>query len=232
MLAEERLDLAVEATRLGPGEPVIVITKMGKEVARGTVQEGTPGGSISIMVSDQGPGGVEQVRSYSAELYSFIPQDDDTEDEDDPEPMFRDEPTEPPIVDMSSTDARVEAKFVKLGISLVEQPEGDNVKDGGSPDGEKTAPKSKDANPRADSSEPDASVNIDALPEQLKKKIIGVKGLDEAQRDKVLSEISDAALRGLRDVGVKSNEIYKTISEIQAAVMSVLGKGKVKEGES
>lgn len=236
MLAEERLDLAVEATRLGPGEAVIVITKMGKEVARGTVQEGTPNGSIRVMVSDQGDSGVQQSRYYNPALYSFIPQEAETEDEGGSEPMLGDDPQEPPLTELPLDD-RVEVKFKSMGISLVEQPAGAGTdqtlggngkppmtKAAGQVDKGQGPPKSKDKapDPRVDPSEPAASVNIDALPPDLKKKIIGVKGLDESQRDKVLSEISDAALRALREVGVKNNEIFKTITKIQDAVIPVL----------
>lgn len=233
MLAEERLDLAVEATRLGPGEPVIVITKMGKEVARGTVQEGTPNGTVHVMVDDQGGKGVQQSRMYDPALYSFIPVEADTEDDGASEPILGDDPEEPPLTEFP-LDGRVEAKFHKLGISLVEQPAGAGVEGGKPPTskaagqvdkGQAPAPSKavgKEPDARADPKEPESSVNIDALPPDLKKKIIGVKGLDESQRDKVLSEISDAALRALREVGVKNNEIFKTITKIQDAVIPVL----------
>jgi len=235
MLAEDRLDLAVEATRLGPGEPVIVITKMGKEVARGTVQETLPDGPVHIHIEDQG-GGVAMSRMYDPSLYSFIPIEGTDEDEDEaPEPMLGDEPEEPPMTELPLDD-RVEAKVRSLGISLVEQPADDGEK---SPslskptpansarqvDGGKGPPKSKDKgpDPRADSREAGASVNLDMLPEALRKKITGVKGLDEAQQDKVMSEISDAALRALKSVGVKDLEIYKTVARLQDAIAPVLG---------
>jgi hypothetical protein len=236
MLAEERLDLAVEATRLGPGEPVIVITKMGKEVARGTVGESVPGGAISIMVKEQGEKGVEQARLYDPSLYSFIPEEPKAEGEPG-EPFLDKAGNDEPLLTDLPLDARVEAKMKQRGISLVEQPAaaGPDETPGG---GKRPAPansakqadngqgpppnKDKAPDPRADNREAGASVNIDALPEQLKKKIVGVKGLDESQRDKVLAEISDAALRSLKSVGVKDGDVYKTVVKIQEAVAPVL----------
>lgn len=234
MLAEDRLDLAVEATRLGPGEPVIVITKMGKEVARGIVQEMIPNGPVHIHVEDQGRSGVVQSRMYDPDLYSFIPQEDKKESDLGPsEPMLGDDPQEPPLTELPLDD-RVEAKVAKLGISLIEQPVAAGQEGGQKPapansasqvDRGQAPPKSKDKapDPRADNRDAEASVDVDALPEQLKKKIVGVKGLDEAQQDKVMSEISDAALRALKSVGVKDREIYKTVTKIQEAVSPVLG---------
>jgi len=226
MLSEERLDLAVEANRLGPGEPVIVITKMGKEVARGTVQEMIPNGPVHVHVEGQGSSGVAMSRMYDPGLYSFIPIEVTKEDDEAPSDSIIEPGSDPgPPIEDSSLDSRVEAKVARLGISLVEQPEpGDESGSRDKGKGPKgSASVQKDDDPRADSREAGASVEMDRLPESLRKRIVGVKGLDEAQQDKVMSEIADAALRGLKSVGVKDREVYKTVARIQEAVAPVLG---------
>jgi len=232
VLAEERLDLAVESARLGPGEKVIVVTKMGREVARGEVGETIPNGPVLVKVKDQGDKGVAEDRLYDPQFYSFVPLEEAPEEERS-DPDVDEDPPEPSL---QGSDDRAEAKLKELGLTLVEQPQTagagvDKTPGNGDGGGQKTPPQAppkastKNApDIRKDVSEPEASVDPNQLPDALKKKLVGVGGLDEAQRDKVVSEISDAALRALRDVGVKNHEIFSTVTKIQEVVLPVLEK--------
>lgn len=211
-LVEDRLELAVESRRLGPGESVIILTKMGDEVARGIVIEVYP--DASVYVRESGPDNtVKADRIFAAELYSFIPMHDDR-DEGNIDPGdtgghdVDDEPGMPSIAEQDP-DVRAEKKMKETGTEL--EPKNGDDEDPGSDGGTsgKGGPRSK--------------VDVDALPEHLKKEIIGLDGLDESERNKVMSAISDAALRSLRDVGVRDTEVYATIVKIQKAVISAMG---------
>lgn len=74
--------------------------------------------------------------------------------------------------------------------------------------------------------DPASSVDVDALPTQLKKKIIGIGSLDEEQINRIMSEVGEAALRSMKSVGVKETEVFHKVAEIQDSIRSVLSKGK------
>jgi len=229
MLAEERLDLAVESTRLGPGEQVIIVTKMGHEIGRGTVQDIHPHGSVYVKLSDA-EGKLKEDRIFDPTFYSFVPMEDEKPKETvDPEQdPGLDVDTDPPEQSLEELpfDERAKVKIQKLNISLeANGDEANGEKDAGG-NGKAAASDAGSDDVRGDTRQPETKVDVDALPETIKKKIVGVKGLDEAQRDRVLSEISDAALRALKNVGVKDIEIYKTVSRIQEAVSPVLQQKK------
>ena len=208
-LAEDRLELAVESHRLGPGERVIVLTKMGEEVARGRVIEVYP--DSSVYIRESGPDStVKSERIYDPSLYSFVPVVDErgeSDIDDDPAtaPDPDDDPTMPPIEEQDP-DARAEKKLKDTGTEL--------------------EPKDGDSEPAAtdkgNGKAPRSVVDVDSLPDHLKKEIVGLEGLDEAARNEVISAISDAALRSLRDVGVRDTEVYSTIVKIQKSLQTVL----------
>lgn len=77
---------------------------------------------------------------------------------------------------------------------------------------------------RGDETASASKINIDALPAPIRKKIVGVGALDSDQVDRVLSAVSDALLRALKSVGVKDDDVYKKVVEVQKVVRQSLVK--------
>lgn len=238
MLAEDRLDRVVESHRLGPGEEVIVLTKMGEEVARGKVVDVYPDGSVHFRESAS-KNVTAAERIYDPSLYEFVPLEaEEGEQSIEPDtsllPDLDTEPQSPTIAEQPANDSpddRAAAKMKSGGIDVTKKGGGGGRNTPMSDGGGKSPPKKKkDGNGNSDDKsgvqkdnrEPESKVNVDALPEQLRKQVIGIKGLDEAQRNRVIAEISSAALRAMKDVGVKETEVYATIVDIQKAVEGVL----------
>ncbi len=200
MLAEERLELTVEAPQLGNGETVSVLTKMGAQVASGIVSGVYKSGeNFSVQVREFSSAGSSVDRLYSSQLYSFVADSPEEETEDEYAPSDGEPLTDNPSVDPIS-----------------------EVEDSGD---EKSDKKPKDDEVRANTDSVSSKVDVDALPDEIKKRVVGVTGLDEEQRNRILSEISDAALRAMKIVGVKDSEIYNKVVSIQNAVAPLLGKG-------
>ncbi len=240
MLAEEQLNLAVESAVLGSGEEIIVVTKSGDEVGRGVVMDVYMDGSVHFResVPDDSPT-VERI--YSPQLYSFIPVRDDREEKTiEPEsggvdPEFSITPGDTGSFDMRGADTLTQVSeqdspddraSEKMGKDVDVTQSGGKGSDNG-PRGPKGNDKKKSDSEKKtdlekDNRTPESRVDVDALPEGLRKKIIGVKGLDEESRNRVIADISEAALRAMRDVGVKDLEIYAKVVEIQQVVAKVL----------
>lgn len=239
LLSEEQLNLAIESSLLGGGEPIIIATKGGEEMARGIVVDVYPDGSVHFREST--PEGAPVIeRIYSPALYMFIPlvserQEKEIEpDRGGIDPEFAIEPGDTGAFDlqprsvitqMSEQDSPDDRTAEKMDKDVTQSGDKDRETDGG-PRGPKSKERKKDANKKNDLEQddrtPESRVDVDALPDGLKKKIIGVKGLDEESRNRVISDISDAALRSMRDVGVKDSEVFEKVVAIQKAVGDVL----------
>jgi hypothetical protein len=89
------------------------------------------------------------------------------------------------------------------------------------PAAEKPAPKQKEV--RKDDRAASAKVDVDSLPKDLQRRLKGVGDLDEDARDRVLSAISEAAMRAFKAVGVKDTEVYGRIVKLQEVVKPILG---------
>ena len=207
-LAEDRLELAIESHRLGPGEPVAVMTKMGDEVSRGIVVDVYPDGTVHVR-EDGSDRGVVSERIYSPDLYSFISMSPNDREEGDVEPGTIDGPhidddPQSPTISERDPDIRAQVRMRGMGIRIDERAPSDDDDDGKNGSGIRT------------------KVDVKSLPDHLKKEIIGVSELDESSKNAVLSSIGDAALRSLRDVGVRDTDVYAMIVKIQRAVGDVL----------
>jgi hypothetical protein len=237
---ESRLDNTVNGGDLGFGEDVDIRTKMGEQVARGTVQTVTPFGVI-IKESEGG-----QQKFYKTDLYLFSPVIAEPENR-----------VVNVLTDMS-LDARVEAKLKAMGeagdpgsdssgASKIEpgaDEKGDRAKDAepskpekddpdaGKKDDDKKLEPSKKKKEKETDKEPvaktDSSVDVDDLPDDIKNAIVSSSEMDEAQLNSVLGEISDAAMKGLKRSNVKETEIFGLVQQIQDATYEIL-TGKEKE---
>lgn len=201
MLAEDRLELAVESAALGVGEYVMVVTLMGNEVARGDITAIYPTtGAVQIRdvpSSDAEFRGARGDRIYDPAWYRFVPVEPAPAREDHDTGVEYDDPGD--SID-EHPDRRAQAKIAEAK------------------GGEKESI-------RTDTSTPGTSVDVDKLPPAVKKSLVGVQKMDEEQVNKVLSEIGSAALRSLRNVGVKDTDVYRTVVKIQDAVKGVMGDG-------
>jgi hypothetical protein len=214
MLHEDAVSMSVPWDELEAGDSVAVTTKMGSPITRGRVVKVFGYGAVQIREYDlEHNGGVQAIadRIYDVDLYLFLPiEDSGPIDPDDPADKF-------------DTPILFDADHPLVG---------DYGVDGGSDDYEMdediiTEKKAAKAAPekavRKDDRTAAAKVTMDALPKDIQKRLKGVSELDDDARDRVLSAISDAALKSLKAVGVKDIEIYAKIVKIQEALKPVLG---------
>lgn len=127
--------------------------------------------------------------------------------------LFSVEEAEPPTVvvnDLSgmSPDERVAFKLKKMVESDSE-------------DGKEKKDKESD-----NGGEEDGKLDIDKLPDAIKKSITTVGALSGDKLNSVLSDIGEAALRALKRVGVREDELFGFVSQIQKSVAKVLESEK------
>ena len=241
MLHEEALSSAIHYGELGLGETVAVVTRMGTPIAKGEVVAVFPYGAVQVREFDLERGGSQAVsdRIYDAELYLFLPADPVPSAEiGDPDalevPVLLDpEMDAAPISDVVSEAAQSVAlpKLHRFDGDWIVYPDGTRfhksvMKAGMMEEGwrwkideaEEEAPKEVRKDDRAAS----AKVDVNSLPKDLQKRLKGVGELDEDARDRVLSAISEAAMRAFKSVGVKDTEVYSRIVKLQEAVKPVL----------
>jgi len=214
MLFEDAYEQAVSASALSVGEFVLVTTKMGSEVANGTVTRVYGNGAVQIHTDDYPettPAGGFQSNGdpiYNADLYLFIPLD---------------ELPGAAVEDKSISEADPEPKAADKAKEK-EEPEEEEPKSAAQKADKKTDVKLKNSGIRKDARDAKAKVDVDKLPEDLKQKVQGIDKLDEAQIDRVMSAISEAALKPLKDVGVADSEVYERVVAIQKAVRTKFSK--------
>jgi hypothetical protein len=241
MLYEEVIASAVDPKDLSVGDPVVVVTKMGTPITRGMVVAVFSYGAVQIREYDlEHNGGVQSIadRVYDAELYSFV-----IDEEGEPETAFDVDAEEGAIENplavalpvLQSVDGVVDGIVGKSGAYNIGFSElahiGEAKADDEEVDDEADAveePKKpqyqKKGDIRSDDRTAASKVNMDSLPKDLQKRLKGVSELDEDSVDKVLSAISEAAMRAFKSVGVKDIEIYSKIVDIQKAIRPIVGK--------
>jgi hypothetical protein len=213
-LFESRLDNTIDAGLIGIGETVDVKNKMGVHVAVGEVVAVTP---MGLSIRENG--------FFDRDLYLFSVL----------------EPEQLEVVGyslLSSPDDRVAKRLAELGeeVPINEADKMDNYvnKDNGNKDDEDDEDdednnKEKDKEKRKKSNDdmeplakPESSVDVDSLPEDIKKSIISIVQMNEDQLNGVLSEIGDATVKALKRVNIKEPEIYSVVGKIQDSAEKIL----------
>lgn len=214
-LFESRLDNTIDAGSIGIGETIEVRNRMGKHVAYGEVVAATP---LGLSLKEGG--------FYDRDLYLFA--------------VLEPEPIE--IVAnqlLNSPDERVAKRLAELGeeVPIVEAEKMDdsdnvnsrNVKKDNSDDEDEKDDDIKDKKSDKKSKEekeplakPESSVDVDSLPEDIKKSIISTVQMNEDQLNGVLSEIGDATVKALKRINIKELEIYGVVGSIQDAAEKIL----------
>jgi len=212
-LFESRLDNTIDAGLIGIGETVEVRNKMGVHVAVGEVVAVTP---MGLSIRENG--------FFDRDLYLFSVL----------------EPEQLEVVGyslLSSPDDRVAKRLTELGeeVPINEADKMDNYvnKDNGNKDDdedeeeedddEKDKEKGKKSNgDREPLAKPESSVDVDSLPEDIKKSIISIVQMNEDQLNGVLSEIGDATVKALKRVNIKEPEIYSVVGKIQDSAEKIL----------
>lgn len=213
-LFESRLDNTIDAGSIGIGETIEVRNRMGKHVAYGEVVAATP---LGLSLKEGG--------FYDRDLYLFA--------------VLEPEPIE--IIAnqlLSSPDERVVKRLSELGeeIPMVEadkldnntnkddddEDEDDDDDDDDDIKDKKVDKKSKDDEEKEPLAKPESSVDIDSLPDDIKKSIISTVQMNEDQLNGVLSEIGDAIVKALKRINIKELEIYGVVGSIQDAAEKIL----------
>jgi hypothetical protein len=214
-LFESRLDNTIDAGLIGIGETVDVKNKMGVHVAVGEVVAVTP---MGLSIRENG--------FFDRDLYLFSVL----------------EPEQLEVVGYSllnSPDDRVAKRLAELGeeVPINEADKMDNYinKDNGNKDDEDDEDYEKDNNKEKDKekrkksnddmeplAKPESSVDVDSLPEDIRKSIISIVQMNEDQLNGVLSEIGDATVKALKRVNIKEPEIYSVVGKIQDSAEKIL----------
>lgn len=206
-LFEGRLDNTVDAGTIGIGERVDIRTKMGNHVATGDVIANNPFG---IFLKEHG--------FFDRDLYLFAPLEEN--------PVLR-----PSNMLISSPDDRVAERLRRAGedVPIYEADKLDDKVDGKEGDEKKDSDDSTDMLDKKDSDDdnvpianPDSSVDVDNLPDDIKKSIINTTQMNDDQLNSVMSEIGDSTVKSLKRAGVKDTEIYGIASRVQNAIYKIL----------
>lgn len=241
MLHEEALAASIPYEALGLGEPVVVVTRMGTPVAKGKVMAVFPYGAVQVREYDLERGGGQAIsdRIYDAELYLFLAGEAEDSavigNADAAEvPVLLDPEMEAtPISDVVAEDAQSVArpKLHRVDGDWIVYPDGTrfhkSVAKAGmmEQDWQWKVEEADEVAPnevRKDDRTAAAKVDVNSLPKDLQKRLKGVGDLDEDARDRVLSAISEAAMRAFKSVGVKDTEVYGRIVKLQEAIKPVL----------
>jgi hypothetical protein len=241
MLHEEALTAAIPYEALGLGEPVIVVTRMGTMIAKGKVMAVFPYGAVQVREYDLERGGGQAIsdRIYDAELYLFLAGEAvDSAEIGDPDALevpvlLNPEMDAVPVSDVVAEAAQSVArpKLHRMDGDWIVYPDGTRYHKSVAKAGmmeqdwkwkveeaEEAAPKEV----RKDDRTAAAKVDVNSLPKDLQKRLKGVGDLDEDARDRVLSAISEAAMRAFKSVGVKDTEVYGRIVKLQEVIKPVL----------
>lgn len=210
MLHEEALALALDWNTLSAGESVAVVTRMGNVLTRGEVIAVFPYGAVQVREYDLERGGVQSIadRIYDTDLYLFIQSDAE-------EPIEVDDP------DALEVPVLIEPTQKGDVVSMVAEAAEPSAAE--TPDKRVEKKLGSTGSVRADDRSAKSKVDLNALPKDLQKRLKGGSELDEDARDRVLSAISDAAMKSLKAAGVKEIEIYPIIVKIHEALKPVIG---------
>ena len=251
---EQIAEQAVLISEVAVGDYVRVVTRMGADVCRGTVMRIFPYGAVQVRSFDLEHGGREATLEniYDTDLYMLLPTDaPEVPDRALDTPAHTGttvqvpvvggeviatadvgESYEKPVLYLDRGDWRVYPDGTRYHLSAVafsdriqedEKQDIDEAKAAKKDDAKKASAKSAD--PRKDSRSTAAKVDVNLLPKDLQKRLKGVGELDDDARDRVMSAISDAAMRAFKAVGVRDSEIYSRVVLIQEAIKPVLGIG-------
>lgn len=250
MLHEEALAAAIPYEALGLGEPVVVVTRMGTPVAKGKVMGVFSYGAVQVREYDLERGGGQAIsdRIYDADLYLFLAGEEVPSAEiGDPDaaevPVLLDPEMEAPAIsDVVSEAAQSNAlpKLHRVDGDWIVYPDGTRyhksvmkagmmeqdwewkVEEAEEKPVAAAVPAPKQKEVRKDDRTASAKVDVNSLPKDLQKRLKGVGDLDEDARDRVLSAISEAAMRAFKAVGVKDTEVYGRIVKLQEVIKPVL----------
>jgi hypothetical protein len=151
---------------------------------------------------------------------------------------------------VESLDERVSRKLISLGegnlvfeVEKLDDKEDNSGKDGGKGGGvsdqddgdEKRLVRDVEKDKKKTDDEPEpiakpgSSVDVDSLPDDIKKAVVSTETMDEDQLNSVLSEIGDSVVKSLKRANVKDTELYTVTGKIQSSVYNILTGKRPKE---
>jgi len=231
---ERRLDNMVPFNAFVDGEEIEVSTKMGASVTKGHVMSVVPTG---IIVRESNGG----TRFCSEQLYLFSSLDEKMSVEIDNQ--LND------TADDNSLDARIKNKLAAMseagdpsssntGAEPIDKNASDaEYKDKDGEDSKKSKPAKKEPKeepkkePKKEVADPDSSIDVDNLPDDIKTAIITTDEMDASQLNGVIGEISDVALKALKRVGIRETSIFDIMKKINDSVYEILTGEKSPDGK-
>lgn len=200
---ERRVDGAVPAGKLGIGETVEVRTRLGEFLGRGEVYATSPFG---VTLREDGT----NHRFYHADWCLFVPEAQ----------VLPEEPTNM-LADVHP-DARVQAKLRRVQ----EQDQGSPEAAGNTAepvDDAQEAPVD-DPTPAENAAVADdtSSVDVNNLPDDIRKAVVTVQKLDGDQMNYVLAQAGQALMSALRRSNVSEAELHGLVQRAQNAIYRIL----------
>lgn len=216
-LYESRLDNVVDAGSIGIGETVDIRTRMGAHVATGDVIANNPFG---LTLKDHG--------FFDRDLYLFAPLEENPDlrpsnmvnssPDDRVAERLRRDGEDAPIYEAEKLDDKDKGQGGEDSEGDAESPEGDEAKE---LDKGKEKPKKDDVEDEP-LAKPESSVDVDSLPEDIKKAVVSTTQMTDDQLNVVMAEIGDAVVKSLKRANVKDTEIYGVANKVQHAVYKIL----------
>lgn len=184
----------VALSEIEPGDQVSVFTKLGRAVVDIVVTQ-VAGDTVFGFVRKPEANDQSTVNAaYPAMLYSFSFQPDDVE----PNMANDDEFLNQLVLGIATNPDKPALEPESVNVSLV-------------------IPEATEAEPAND-----GAIDTSKLPANVKKQLRDVSELDEDSINRVVSAISDAAVRSMRSVGVRESDLYARVADIQKAIRPVL----------
>lgn len=205
---ERRVDGAVHPGALGVGETVEVRTLMGNVVGRGDVCGVTPFG---VTIAEDGT----NYRFYLADFFLFVPESQEL-------PHVASN-----LLADAHPDARVAAKLHRVNEQDSPEAAGNNAEP---VDDEEDAP-AEEPTPAEQGAVADdsSSVDVDQLPDDIKKAVVTVQKLDGDQMNYVLAQAGQALMSALRRSNVSEAELHGLVQKSQNAIYRILTGKPAKE---
>lgn len=197
---------------LGVGEWVDVYTLAGRFIASGEVASVFP--DNGIQVKSRIPNDSPQTSVFQKTTVDFDGDEVDAWDRIYDGTLYKFVVIEPPKPKVKP-DSYIDEKQ-SVQSELEDQ---DDDSDDDSDDNSDDEKKTKDKDDKSDNTN---NIDIDKLPKNLQRKVVGISELGDDEKNSIIKRVGEAALRGFREINLRELDIYKNVAKVQEAVQKVL----------
>lgn len=199
----------IDPLDLGVGEWVDVYTLAGRFIASGEVANVFP--DNGIQVKSRIPNDSPQTSVFQKTTVDFDGDEVDTWDRIYDGTLYKFvviEPPKPKTKPDSYIDEKEDAQSELNDQDVTNDDDSDDDSD--------------DEEEKKDKKKSNDNIDIDKLPKNLQRKVIGISNLGDDEKNSIIKRVGEAALRGFREINLKELDIYKNVAKVQEAVQKVL----------